>query len=62
LEVALREDACKIHSGKAAEKIRQGTPYCLELPESGYAFQGRHPAEIEESRPGRTYLVDIFAG
>lgn len=61
LDVALREDACKIHRGQAAENLARVRHIALNYLKGEKTFKGGIRRKQKKAALVETYLADILA-
>jgi predicted transposase YbfD/YdcC len=61
LDVALREDACKIHRGQAAENLARVRHIALNYLKGEKSFKGGIRRKQKKAALDETYLADILA-
>jgi len=61
LDVALREDACKIHRGQAAENLARMRHIALNYLKGETRFKGGTRRKQKKAALDETYLADILA-
>jgi len=61
LDVALREDACKIHRGQAAENLARVRHIALNYLKGEKRFKGGIRRKQKKAALDETYLADILA-
>ena len=61
LDVALREDACKIHRGQAAENLARVRHIALNYLKGETRFKGGIRRKQKKAALDETYLADILA-
>jgi hypothetical protein len=61
LDVALREDACKIHRGQAAENLARMRHIALNYLKGETRFKGGIRRKQKKAALDETYLADILA-
>ncbi|MCW4153943.1 ISAs1 family transposase, partial [Halomonas sp. 18H] len=61
LDVTLREDACKIHRGKAAENLARVRHIALNYLKGEKGFKGGIRRKQKKAALDETYLADILA-